>query len=233
MKIRLLTPRLLILTFFLTLNQAFAVCPDDSRAKWMEGKWGVHFQLLSGQSAESQDVSQILEEIEALKTVSYIHVNVSAMAFGGRFTAPNPFLDQFHYPADDPSLNVCVPERDLLGEVLNAADKAGLRVLVYMKATGPLMNENDPTHSLYASVPDVSARFQAWCDAETTYDSIPNNTKRYQYYMADEVVEYYSLQYGDLIDGWWFDKGKTIVDLATAQNGLTQHVPESRFGGCV
>jgi len=177
------------------------------RAAWMEGKWGVRILLPGGNTpgVKSFDVEKCMAQLKQLDTISWVMINVTHGACGSLYTAPNPTLKENVHPA-------MTPDRDLLGEMLTAIDKANLKGFVYFASEGPAKVKSW-THPLEKLVPGSFEAWDKYCKSQTmtSVEAI-----------ADKIIKYYSDRYGHKIAGWWFDHAvfaDTKLYAAAARSG--------------
>ena len=163
---------------------------QEHRAAWMEGKWGVRILLPGGDTAgvKAFDVEKCMAQLRQLDTASWVMINVTHGACGSLYTAPNPVLKTEVHPA-------MTPERDLLGEMLTAIEKAHMKSLVYFASEGPAKVKSW-THPLEKTVPGSFEAWDKYCKAQnmTSAEAI-----------ADKIIKFYSARYDGKISGWWFD----------------------------
>lgn len=162
----------------------------STRAEWMEGGWGVRILLPGGDREEVRafDVHAFADQIKQLDSLSWVMLNVTQGACGSLYTAPHPELEAHIHPA-------MAPSRDLLGEMIAELRKQDLRILVYYASEGPAKVKKW-THFLEYTVQGSFEKWDEYCASLKM--SSPEA-------IAEKIIKYYSLRYGENIDGWWFD----------------------------
>jgi len=168
---------------------------------------GVRFLLPGGGTPGVQafDVEKCMAQLKQLDTISWVMINVTEGACGSLYTAPNPTLKNYVHPA-------MTPERDLLGEMLTAIEKANLKAFVYFASEGPAKVKSW-THPLEKTVPGSFEAWDKYCKSQnmTSVEAI-----------SAKIIKYYSDQYGSKISGWWFDHaifGNSKLYAAAARSG--------------
>lgn len=166
---------------------------DARRAEWMSGGWGVRFLLPGGERPEADkfDVEAIMAQLRQLKGPggpTWVGVNVTNGACGSLYTGPHPLLDREIHPN-------MAPQRDLLGEMLDALRAEGFRTLVYFASEGPT-GAKPSEHHLTKLIPGHKEKWAAYSASLGMDPKVAT---------ARVVIEHYSKRYGRKIDGWWFD----------------------------
>ena len=162
----------------------------NTRAEWMEGKWGFRFNMPSmrdPQALADFDVEEMIEQIKTLDSASWVQINITQGANGSFYTSPHAELAE-HVSPD------MVPKRDLFGEMLNALNKQGLKVIVYFATEGPTMSKHAEK-----GLPGVADRWKSY---------VASKGMTPEQGVADIIVKEFSLRYGAKIAGWWFDHAK-------------------------
>ncbi len=213
---------MLILSYFLLVKRVFmviyiffsccssiyavTVCGNidkkiSRRVFWLSGSWGIRLVLPGGNTPSVQDfsVESIINQIDHLKTIKYVMININAGSIGGRFTFPIP--KPGIYLVD----KRMAPSRDLFLEMARALKAKGLRVIAYVAAQGPyaenIRHWPDPTNEkeikwrllLY----EISFK---WHVRANSLGVTPKD-------LWANLLKDISLKYGSLIDAWWFDYG--------------------------
>ena len=161
------------------------------------GSWGPRVQLpAKNNGAERTDftnfnVTKFVDQLVQLDTAYYIHLNLSLGAIATYFTSSYPEL------AAVVNSDMFPTERDLLTEVLDELQLRGDNrpVIVYQAAIG---------------IKESSCPPGAW-DNWTNHIASLGYASHYEA-VADLIIKYYSLKYGDKIDGWWFDGLNSIPE---------------------
>ena len=162
----------------------------DRRAAWMEGQWGFRFNMPGMKQAESLatfDVQKMMTQIKVLDSATWVQINLTQGANGSFYTSPHADLAR-HVSAD------IVPQRDLFGEMLEALNAQGFKVMVYFATEGPTMGKH-PDKALAGVI-------EKWKKYAKSRRMTPEQA------VADIIVKEYSLRYGAKIAGWWFDHAK-------------------------
>ena len=164
--------------------------PDGERSKraeWMEGKWGFRFTMPSmrhPQVLAGFDVQEMIEQIKVLDSASWVQINVTQGANGSFYTSPHAELAE-HVSQD------MVPKRDLFGEMLDALNQQGLKVIVYFATEGPTLGKH-----VGQGLPGVTDRWKSY---------VASKGMTPEQGVADIIVKEFSIRYGTKIAGWWFD----------------------------
>lgn len=159
----------------------------DRRAEWMEGQWGFRFNMPGMKQAEALaefDVQKMMDQIKVLDTATWVQINITQGANGSFYTSPHAELAKHVSPE-------IVPQRDLFGEMLDALNEQGFKVMVYFATEGPTMGKH-PEKAL----PGV---IDTWKKYARSRKMTPDQA------VAEIIVKEYSLRYGTKISGWWFD----------------------------
>lgn len=160
------------------------------RAEWMEGKWGFRFNMPSmrdPQALADFNVQEMMEQIKTLDSASWVQINISQGAIGSFYTSPHAELSEHISPE-------IVPKRDLFGEMLDALNKQGFKVIVYFATEGPTMSKH-----VGRGVPDATERWKSYVKSK---GMTPEQG------VAEIIVKEFSTRYGKKIAGWWFDHAK-------------------------
>ena len=99
-------------------------------AHWMSGKWGISWRIKAGNTKQvaNYNVTKLVEQVKSIPGVSYVLFGLSEGADGSRYIAPHSILSELN-PR-------CCPIRDLFGELAEAFQKEGYKVLAYMATEG-------------------------------------------------------------------------------------------------
>ena len=217
---------LLFFSFLLSISQniqAQVPHPDlGLRADWLRGTYGLNWKPAQTENGKSEagdlKIDAFLEQIKHLKTVDYIQVHLNES--GGTSAvhlSPNDLIESFwegDVQGSNP-INLAVPRvssgKTPLLDAMKAIKAAGLKVQIYANSA----------HLLYAaSTPQVSVRFKNWCDtnpeaqafinskAYHDYPDFPN--RKYMFCYAEFILKDYAIRYGDLVDAWLWDAGRTM-----------------------
>jgi hypothetical protein len=197
---------LILMTFTISASAEKKVNP--SRAAWMEGGWGVRILLPGGDREElsSFEIEGFAAQIKQLDSISWVMLNVTQGACGSLYTAPHPELEKHVHPA-------MAPSRDLLGEMIKELKKSNVKILVYYASEGPAKVKKWTHHLEYM----VQGSFENW---DKYCESLKMTSKEA---IADRIIKFYSLKYGEDIAGWWFDHAghadtELFADAARAGN---------------
>ena len=180
------------------------------RAMPYMGSWCPRVQLPAKNNGTERtdftnfDVSAFVDQLVQLDTASYLYLNLSHGAIATYFTSSHPEL------AAVVNSNMFPTERDLLTEVLDELEARGDErpVIVYQAAHG-IKESNCPPGA-----------WENWTNhiASLGYTD-------HHHAVADLIISYYSLKYGDKIDGWWYD-GVNGISEANKQ----RYVDAARLG---
>ena len=162
------------------------------RAMPYMGTWGVRilhptaYDINSSVNAENFDIDAFMGQIDQLKSISHVMINICRGHQGSWWASPYPEMAE----KLDPSL---FPTRDLFGELADAIQARGLKVLVYFNGTG--------FDGGYLST-EIMNRWKNYYQSEgmTHYQAV------------SKVLKYYSLKHGKRIDGWWIDRAGRRTD---------------------
>ncbi len=179
---------LLLMAFSLTATSQQQA--DHARALPYQGTWGVRILAptaydksitpTAAVNAENFDIDFFMSQIDQLTTISYVMINVTRGHQASWYSGPYPEMAAIM--GDD-----LFPQRDFLGELATALQARGLKVLVYFSVTG--------MDSQYLT----SAQMNTW-NAYLASEGLTHNEG------VAKIMEYYSVRYGDKIDGWWVDR---------------------------
>jgi len=99
-------------------------------AHWMSGKWGISWRIKAGDTKQirNYNVTKLVEQVKSIPGVTYVLFGLSEGANGSRYIAPHSILSELN-PR-------CCPVRDLFGELAEAFQKEGYKVLAYMATEG-------------------------------------------------------------------------------------------------
>lgn len=160
------------------------------RAEAFSGTWGVRILHPTAYdksktpdakvNAENFDIPTFMAQIDQLTTINHVMINISRGHQSSWYSSPYPEMEAIM--GSD-----LFPERDLFGELLDALKSRGLKVLVYFSATG--MDAGYLT----------TAQMNTW---KAYLKSAGLSHKE----GVTKIMEYYSLKFGEKIDGWWVDR---------------------------
>ncbi|MFC2090017.1 Ig-like domain-containing protein [Bacteroidota bacterium] len=203
-----------------------AQIPDPNlglRADWMRGTYGLNWKPVRTDNGNSEteglSIKPFLEQIQHLKTVDYIQVHLNESAtYSTVHLGPHGLIESLWQGdmSNGNPINLAVPRasigRDPLMDIMKDVKAAGLKVMVYANS-GCMLTTTD-------AVADVSDRFKAWCDTDSIAQAFINSksyhtksgypNRPYLFCYAEFIVKEYALRYGDLIDAWLWDTGRTI-----------------------
>ena len=203
--------------------------PDQGlRADWLRGSWGALWQpknCFNG-NIEGVTIDAFLDQIENLQTIDYVQVQLcNSNIFSPVHMAPHDIIESLWQGDTDNNgdpINLVVPRASVADPFLSwleAIDAAGLRSELYLNSYGLLARKPDGIPSDY---PDVSARWENWCDTNPTAQAFINGhpyldaddppRRKYMFCYAEFILKEYSLRYGDLIDAWCFDSADNIME---------------------
>lgn len=176
------------------------------RALPYSGTWGVRILLPTAYdksvtpkapvNAENFDVDVFMEQIDQLPSINHVMINIGRGHQASWYASPYPEMAAIMG-------NDLFPERDFFGEIVDALIQRDIKVLVYFSVTG--------MDGGYLS----KDRMKKWrthlSSAELTHNQ-----------GVAQIMEYYSLKFGNKIDGWWVDRvtsrfsNEDILRFATA-----------------
>ena len=198
------------------------------RADWLRGSWGALWLTRNTYNGniEGVTIDAFLAQIDHLKTIDYVQIGLTnPNIFSPVHTAPHDIIESLWQGDTDNNgnpINLVVPRAsagDPFLSWLEALDAAGLRSEVYINSYNLLARNPDGIPSDY---PDVSARWENYCDTNPTAQAFINNhpyieagdppRRKYMFCYAEFILKEYSLRYGDLIDAWCFDSADNIME---------------------
>ncbi|VGO19744.1 hypothetical protein [Pontiella sulfatireligans] len=198
------------------------------RADWLRGAWGALWlpERTYNGNIEGVTIDEFVTQIEDLKTIDYVQLGLaSPNIYSPVHMAPHDLIESFWQGDMDDNndpINLVVPRAsapDPFLSYLNALNDAGLKVEVYVNSYNLLARIPD---SIPDDYPDVSARWTAWCDTNTTAQAFINSqpyhtdevhsNRPYMFCYAEFVLKEYAVRYGDLIDAWCFDSADNIME---------------------
>lgn len=161
-----------------------------ARAESFRGSWGVRILHPTAYdksktpdakvNAENFDIPTFMAQIDQLTTINHVMINISRGHQSSWYSSPYPEMEAIM--GSD-----LFPERDFFGELLDSLKSRGLKVLAYFSVTG--MDKGYLTPSQMSTWNDHLA------SAGISHKEGVTN-----------IMEYYSLKFGDKIDGWWVDR---------------------------
>ena len=178
-------------------------------AHWMSGGLGVGFRFRPHDGAETQGwvLDDTVAGVNSIPGVRWVLFNLTDAAGGSQFLAPHPVLSVLDTQLDSP---VFMPnERELFEEALTRFKAAGYKVIVYYATQGPGLLKHGVERA-EDKVSDgnggyTSASMDVWADyVESVYGDSSRATLMRAH--AEIVFAEYAQQFGDRIDGWWFDQ---------------------------
>ncbi|MCM2374264.1 hypothetical protein [Aporhodopirellula aestuarii] len=157
-----------------------------ARALPFSGTWGVRILLPTAYdkndsvNAENFDVDAFMEQVDQLTSINHVMINIGRGHQASWYSSPYPKMEAIM--GSD-----LFPKRDFFGEMVDALKARNLKVLVYFSVTG--MDRGYLTK-------EQMAKWRAYlASAGLTHNE-----------GVAQMMEYYSLKYGDKIDGWWVDR---------------------------
>lgn len=163
------------------------------RAQWMqEARWGVMNHYLADWMARTNgfeltvakwnemvnnfNVEGLANQLQKVGANYYI---ISIGQNSGYYLAPNPVYDKL----TDISPSKC-SQRDLVADLSKALRKKGIRLIVYLPSGAPAGDQ------------------EAIKALEWTNGPYPNVAFQWKW---EQIIAWWSIHWGDAIDGWWFD----------------------------
>ncbi len=169
---------------------------QHARALSFSGTWGVRILLPTaydksktpeaGVNAENFNIDLFMKQIDQLTSINHVMINIGRGHQASWYSSPYPEMAAIM--GDD-----LFPKRDFFGEMADALKSRGLKVLVYFSGTG--MDRG------YLSAEQMQTWNAYLASAGMTH---PEGVA--------QIMEYYSLKFGDKIDGWWVDRVSNISD---------------------
>ncbi len=197
------------------------------RAAWMRGSWGALWlpEKTYNGNIEGVRIDDFLDQIAHLKTIDFIQVALtSPNIYSPTHTGPHPIIESLRQGDTDGNgdpLNLVVPRvaiDDPLMSWLTSIKASGLKTQIYVNSYNLLArNETIP-----AAYPDLSERWEAYCDTNPTAQAFINThpyieesdpeRRKYMFCYAEFILKEYAVRYGDLIDAWVFDSADNIME---------------------
>eukprot|EP00903_Cladosiphon_okamuranus_P004022 g4020.t1 len=238
------------LNYFVALTSSVGCLAVElgERANWLRGAWGGAWtpSNMENGRVETVSIDDFITQISGLNTIGYIQVKLSgSYIYSPVHHAPHALLESLwegDTDANGDPINLVVPRAssgvDPFLNWLTAIRAAGLKTQVYVNSSNML--ERSDTISNPASIPEITARWKAFCDTDPDAVSFVNNhpylaagdpeNRKYMFCYAEFVLKEYAMRYGDLIDGWIFDSADFMVhagDSATSGDEDDQRVFEA------
>jgi hypothetical protein len=196
------------------------------RADWMRGAWGALWlpETCYNGNIEGVTMDAFVDQISELRTLDYVQVGLTCPnVYSPVHMAPHDLIESLWQGdlTNGTPYNLVVPRAsaaDPFLSWLDALNAAGLNVEVYVNSYNLLARVETNIPSAF---PDVSARWQAWCDTNETAQAFiasqPYHTngiarRPYMFCYAEFVLKEYAVRYGDLIDAWCFDSADNIME---------------------
>ena len=222
MKKLLLTSFCAILFCSSIFSQTYPDSDLGLRASWMRGTYGLNWKPAKTENgkAEAPDlkIDAFLNQVKDLKKLGYIQVHLNES--GGTSAvhlSPHGLIESFwegDMQGGNP-INLAVPRvssgKTPLIDAMRAIKDAGLRVQIYANSANLLYA---------ASTPQVSVRFKKWCDTNPQAQAFINSknyhkdpsfpNRKYMFCYAEFILKDYAIRYGDLVDAWLWDTGRTM-----------------------
>lgn len=161
-----------------------------ARANPFQGTWGVRILAptaydksktpAAAVNAENFDIDFFMSQVDRLTTINHVMINIGRGHQASWYSSPYPEMAAIM--GDD-----LFPQRDFFGELATALKARGIKVLVYFSVTGMDAGYLAP------------AQMKKW-KAYLTSEGLTHNEG------VAKIMEYYSLKFGGLIDGWWIDR---------------------------
>jgi|GEM_PF-4425457 len=235
-KLRKIIPSTLLLAMGLTATLT-SETHAAIKADWMQSKWGISYRISGGDETlngkhsvtkyksrvADYDVEAAVEQLAAIPGLDWVQINITNGAFGDRFIAPLDIIEQIN--------PLSTPSRDLFGELATALQAKNIKVVAYVATQGPAMMKHGALKALDydPSIPNCKKRKPTVSDPDTrvycsanmnrwrdkVLDLYPGDETLYRKFeiaMAEQVVGEFARQYGNKIDGWWFDHSENGGD---------------------
>lgn len=161
-----------------------------ARALPYQGTWGVRILCPTAYdksktpsaavNAENFDIDFFMSQIDQLTSINHVMINIGRGHQASWYSSPYPEMAAIM--GDD-----LFPQRDFFAEMVDALKSRGIKVLVYFSVTG--MDKQ------YLS----AKQMETW-NAYLASEGLTHNEG------VARIMEYYSLKFGDKIDGWWIDR---------------------------
>lgn len=196
------------------------------RAEWMRGSLGMLWlpEKTYNGNIEGVSIEPFINQISHLKTIDYIQLPLtSPNIYSPTHTAPHSIIESLWEGDTDDSgfpINLVVPRstaEDPLLSWLKAVKAAGLKTEIYVNSYNLLAR----TETIPDAYPDISARWEAYCNTDSTMQTFINSQtyhtdevherRPYMFCYAEFILKEYAIRYGDLIDAWCFDSADNIM----------------------
>ncbi|MDF7823568.1 hypothetical protein P4B35_06045 [Pontiellaceae bacterium B12227] len=161
-----------------------------ARALPYSGTWGVRILAPTAYdksvtpnaavNAENFDIDAFMKQIDQLTSINHVMINIGRGHQASWYSSPYPKMAAIM--GED-----LFPHRDFFGEMVDALKSRDLKVLVYFSVTG--MDQG------YLSKEQMKTWRAHLASAGLTHNE-----------GVAQIMEYYSLKFGDKIDGWWVDR---------------------------
>jgi len=122
------------------VNDELAIVDQNFRAKWMQGSWGVRFNVSGGirlDNVSGDDwVGGAQELVNNLPEVGHVITNLTHPAHGYYYTLrDNPYVDVANeiHPAMVPTLE----NEQIILDIINVLKSSGKKVILYLNGAGP------------------------------------------------------------------------------------------------
>lgn len=177
-----------------TLSTIYAQQKRENRAEWMqEARWGVMTHYLSdwlvrneklpamtvekwNEMIDNFDIKGLADQLQSVGAKYYIFTIGQNSGF---FVSPNAVYDKL--TGITPSK--CA-RRDLIKDIATELKKRGIRMIAYLPSGAPGGDAQAREALQWKNGPYPNVEFQQkW----------------------EQIISYWSSQWGDLVDGWWFD----------------------------
>ena len=182
------------------------------KAEWMSGKYGIMVHYLPGiysykDCGKCMTCNEMADDFDVVKFVDEVK-NMGADWIIFPFGQNSGFYWSYNAVIEKYMPNIC-SKRDLVFEIAVEAKRRGLKFIAY------LPSEVDANTALLRAAFgwDLSADKKVFMERWT------------------EVVRYYALKFGDLLDGWWIDGcyNSTEVDSCRTNDWTSERFDERKW----
>jgi hypothetical protein len=182
-----------------------------NKTRWFrDARWGIFVHYLASTTTSDgpvltpelwnaqMDAFDIPGLVAQLQHVGAKYIFLTLGQNSGYFCSPNETYD--HLVERNPSR---LSRRDLVGELADALDQAGIRAMVYLPSHAPAY-DIQAVENLACTPPwDASG----WQLKPGTYLNTRNTDERLSTFQRnwEAVIREWSLRWGTKVHGWWFD----------------------------
>lgn len=167
----------------------------------MKGGWGIRIALPGGAIDKRRfdtEAERLQRQLQKLHTFDWVMLNLSHPSTGGLYTHSVPILKRLDAGS--------APDHEGFRNLVRGLRKQGKRVLVYFAAQGPslAMVRAEQRTRLQTARPAFLERIQS---VESSWDQFLQTEGLTHQEGTEEIIRQLSRDFGDDLDGWWFDHG--------------------------